>query len=292
MRHLTAKPSGATPLTADAAMAAALGRLSTVPCHVVHLIGNHELYNFPRESLLSRLRGHGHGGRMYHSFSPAAGFRVLALDPFEVSVMGLPATDQRYHRALEVLAAHNPNDCTKPGNWMRGLEGEARRFVPFNGAMGQTQLAWLSAELEAAKAASQRVLVLSHAPLSPRACDGTTMAWDFDRALAALNACGCVVAVLAGHNHKAGYFRDGANGIHHITLASPLNKGRAGSAFGAVRARADGLELVGPALVDLLPRDGSPDAGGTVPPARQLPGGLQSVYFPFPRGLDSHAHGS
>ena len=42
-------------------------------------------------------------------------------------------------------------------------------------------------------------------------------------------------------------------GIHHLTLRSPLNKGRDGNAYGVIDVHADRLELRGPSLEDLLP---------------------------------------
>eukprot|EP00966_Prymnesium_polylepis_P151977 3510527-Prymnesium_polylepis.1 len=44
----------------------------------LHLLGNHELYNFSREELARRLGG----PTFYYSMVPAAGFRVVVLDSF------------------------------------------------------------------------------------------------------------------------------------------------------------------------------------------------------------------
>ena len=45
-----------------------------------------------------------------------------------------------------------------------GLEGVARRFVEFGGGVGADQIEWLGAELAAAKASGQRVIVAGHVP--------------------------------------------------------------------------------------------------------------------------------
>jgi manganese-dependent ADP-ribose/CDP-alcohol diphosphatase len=58
--------------------------------------------------------------------------------------------------------------------------------VPFNGGFGGAQRAWLRGALAAARAARERVVVLSHVALHPAACDGTTMAWDYDAVLGLL----------------------------------------------------------------------------------------------------------
>ena len=65
--------------------------------------------------------------------------------------------------------------------------------------------------------------------------------------------------VLCGHDHKGGYHR-ARGGVHHLTLCSPLNKGRDGKAYGLVEVHHDRIELRGPALRDLLPVHAADDA--------------------------------
>ena len=132
---------------------------------------------------------------------------------------------------------------------------QARRFVPYNGGLGAEQIRWLRGVLSGAAARRERVIVLCHVILHPRACDGSTMAWDFHRALGAIREAGCVVAVLCGHDHKGKYHRD-EQGVHHLTFCSPLNLGEAGHAYGLVRVHADRMEVVGPNLAELLPNGG------------------------------------
>ena len=48
------------------------------------------------------------------------------------------------------------------------MTGVASRWMPYNGAHGEEQLAWLEAELGAAKAAGERVVVLTHVGVSRR----------------------------------------------------------------------------------------------------------------------------
>ena len=105
-------------------------------------------------------------------------------------------------------------------------------------------------------------------PAPARACDGSTMAWDCDAALGVLgepSLSGVVVAVLCGHDHKAGYARDAATGIHHLTLQSPLNRGDDGACFGVVDVYEERLELRGPALEDWLPASLVDGRGGGTP---------------------------
>jgi len=235
------------------AMEAARALLQRLPCRVVNCIGNHELYNYDREQIDALLgTAPTPERRTYYSFSPSPGWRVLVLDSFHESVIGWPAGHPQLRRAQATLALNNPNDLKSGDSWFRGLEGDQKRFVPYNGAFGNDQLRWLRRELQSAAAASERVVVLTHAVIAPEACDGTTMTWDYAPALAALRASGVVAAVICGHDHNGGYFLDDA-GVHHLTLCSPLNLGREGRAFGAIDVYEDRLELRGPRLKDLLP---------------------------------------
>jgi len=178
----------------------------------INLIGNHELYNFDREQLKRRLHtarpgGHTDGAaREYYAVSPCAGWRFLVLDAYQDTVIRperavshgeslAPSEAADHVRGLAILLANNPNlhpDAIKGGSgWFDGLAGHDRRFVPFNGGFGAKQVAWLRGQLAAAAEGSERVVVLCHAILHPGACEGTTMAWDFEAALAAIAEAPC-----------------------------------------------------------------------------------------------------
>ena len=235
-----------------------LAVLSASKLPTLFAIGNHDYYAFTREELDGYLKSMPLGAMTeqptsYHSFSPVPGQRVVVLDSFHEAVISWPEGDPRHQRAWELLDQHNPNPLRTPGPWFAGLDGVDKRWVPFNGALGRKQRDWLSATLKDAEAAGEVVIVLSHVVLHPRACDGANVIWDYEETLSVLRESTAVVAVLAGHDHNGGYHRD-ARGIHHITLQSPLNKGTNGKAFGIVRVFADHLELIGPALGDLVAR--------------------------------------
>lgn len=238
-----------------------LRQFGKVASPVVHLKGNHELYNYPDPAELGARLG-GLGGSPEHcAFSvgaPPAGLRVLVLDAYKIALMS-PTKEVR-EQALRMLAEHNPNDVEGEGNWAVGLPAGKGHFVPYNGALGQAQLQWLGAELCAAASRGERVLVLSHAPLHPQACGGSTMPWDHEEALRILRTegGGGVVAVLAGHDHNGGYAHEGeagGSGIHYLTLQSPLNKGDAGESYGVLELDCEALTLTvsGPRLADFLP---------------------------------------
>jgi len=266
----------------ESALRAALAHLSRAPGRVVNLVGNHELYNFDRGELARRL-GTAPGGKEFYGFSPAEGWRVLVLDAYQEAIIGLADDDPRRQTGMRTITKHNPNDVVGGTDWFSGMSGEERRFVPYNGGLGREQIRWLRAELSEAAAAGERVIVLSHVILHPQACDGTTMAWDYPKALEAIHSAGCVVAVLCGHDHKGKVHRD-AHGVHHLTFCSPLNRGSEGHAYGLVRVHNDRLELRGPRLADLLPlKEGD---GTSVAPCESggPAGGCETAYFPFLSG--------
>ncbi|CAF2816435.1 unnamed protein product [Rotaria sp. Silwood2] len=130
-------------------------------CRVYHIWGNHELYNFPRAELLTGplcsfdtkdiFPGH------YGTFQVCPGLRVIALDTFEFSVLGVDKTDEAYIRAKEFLKKRNPNEY---GNDYYGLYGDQRRFVEFNGGVTPKQLDWLQEQLTQATKLHEKVIVI------------------------------------------------------------------------------------------------------------------------------------
>ena len=262
----------------EAAFERAMRELRRLRAPVLHLVGNHELYNFKREGLSSRLDG----AAPFYSFVPAAGHRILVLGSYQEATLGWPEGDPHRERALQTLREHNSNDMTG-GDWFRGLSGLDRRWVPYNGGLGAEQLAWLRQELRAARHKGERVVVLSHIVMHPAACDGTTMLWDYEEALREIHRAGCVVAVICGHDHAGGFHRDEA-GVHHLTLKSPLNRGDEGSAYGSLQMYAGAMLVFGPQIDDLLPA-----SGAALPSAVKVEGGCQGRRFEFTASGDRSA---
>lgn len=200
---------------------------------VLHVVGNHELYNFTRPELRdwigSACTRVGEDGAVLFYYSWCVpGFRLLVLDSFQENVLGLDKEAK--------LAKMKEYDAD----------------VDCNGALGSRQLVWLGDELRSAATAGDTVVVCCHEPLHPEACEGKSMPWDYQAALATIHAVpGTVLAVLSGHYHFGGYTRD-EQGVHHITLMSPLLRGSFGAAFGSVEAFPDRLVIHGPRLVDLV----------------------------------------
>lgn len=129
---------------------------------VVNLIGNHELYNFTKDELnhiLSTCRNGGHPYNIckeYYHIKPCEGIRVIVLDAFSDTVIGLKEDNATFQKASNILTTNNKNMSPEVfnggGSWYDGIKGVERRFVPFNGGLGEEQINWLSAQLKEASA--------------------------------------------------------------------------------------------------------------------------------------------
>ena len=68
---------------------------------VFHLIGNHCLYNLPRDKLLPLLKIPGLNGHAYYDFSPGPEYRIVVLDGYGISAIGWPRGHPKTLQALE-----------------------------------------------------------------------------------------------------------------------------------------------------------------------------------------------
>ncbi len=108
-------------------------------------------------------------------------------------------------------------------------------------ARAKTQLAWLEATLQQARADKKRVVVFCHQPLVAGLLPHSEPPPN-SPALKLLEGSGCVVACFYGHEHVPYYtFK---NGIHHVILAAMVESPRDG-AYGVVEMYADHFRLVG-----------------------------------------------
>ena len=157
----------------------------------------------------------------YYEADLAPGVRRIVLDGFAVSLLGWPPGHPLHQLACATLAARNPN----PNKFSaEGLAGPARRYVAFGGGLGQAQLGWLAARLQAAAAERARVIIACHLPLHPDTAPGVCLLWEYEAVLAAIEAVppGTVIASLAGHSHRDGAATCSRTGTHHRVLASVL----------------------------------------------------------------------
>ena len=179
--------NGNVPGRTASAEVTVMGVLAALPpsIPVYSCVGNHELYNWQRGGALEgssigfahpqaqqQAAAVGTGARStYYSFIPHAGWRFVVLDAFVISTMGYSRDHPNCVAAWALLDAHNPNDCRQQGvDLSQGMTGIDSRWMPYNGAHGTEQLAWLQRELQAAAQRSEKVVVLSHAGVAPGVC--------------------------------------------------------------------------------------------------------------------------
>lgn len=144
-----------------------------------HAIGNHELYNFSLDELDAKLGTRRESAferetsaaaatlapKEFYDWCPHEGWRFVMLHPFEQNIIEKPRKGPRYEAAIERLRQNNPNNVLDlDADWAAGLRGAQKRFVPFNGAMGSEQIAWLRRVLDHARARDEMVVVCSHLP--------------------------------------------------------------------------------------------------------------------------------
>jgi len=222
---------------------------SRAPNARIDMIGNHELYNFPREELrrcgLSLTEPGVADGPFYWCRQLNEDWEAIFLDGYEHSLIGYPDGHPCLQAANNLIMANNPAVVDgKGGDWFDGLPVEKHRYVPYNGAISSTQLQWLNSRLAAAKASGRNVVVFSHIPVYQPATKPKTILWNSEEVLSVLHEHSeTVVAVLAGHDHDGGYAVDDA-GVHHITMNSPLTATPGEHCFGVLEFHKGWAKLI------------------------------------------------
>ncbi|KAA8540756.1 hypothetical protein F0562_024325 [Nyssa sinensis] len=208
------------------------------PVH--HMIGNHCLYNLPRDKLLPLLKIPGCDGRAYYDFSPIPEYRFVVLDGYDISAIGWPQNHPNTLQAMEFLREKNPNsDKNSP----MGLVGLERRFLMFNGAVGKEQLEWLDGVLQDATQLNQKVVICCHLPLDSGASSKEALLWNYDEVMDVIHRYNCVKVCLAGHDHEGGHSID-SHGVHHRVLEAALECPPGTDAFGYIDVFDDRLSLI------------------------------------------------
>lgn len=123
---------------------------------------------------------------------------------------------------------------------MKIAEDEERRVPPYGGAVGETQIEWLSAELKKAKEGNKRVVVFNHFPAFPLG-DGYNI-WNDAELVGLIAKNPHVVAYMNGHRHKGHYgVNEGCHYVNFKGMVETMEK----SAYAVVRCYADRMEIDG-----------------------------------------------
>eukprot|EP00419_Tripos_fusus_P000295 CAMPEP_0172692832 /NCGR_PEP_ID=MMETSP1074-20121228/25541_1 /TAXON_ID=2916 /ORGANISM="Ceratium fusus, Strain PA161109" /LENGTH=417 /DNA_ID=CAMNT_0013513099 /DNA_START=40 /DNA_END=1290 /DNA_ORIENTATION=- len=266
--------------TSKTALGKVMQRLD-IGCLLIGLIGNHELYNFSRAELRTGVHEQLHltdgAGSFYYRFAPpaveSAGWRLLVVDPFEISVLSGGYGMGLHRESLEMLCNHNSNFrellSTKPQtdslagldecDWFKGMPRKqepgdvARRWTPLNGAMSERQMKWIADELREATCLGINVGILSHVILRPEVANPDCLLWNYEDFLRIVDDAelgSCVKLYICGHQHEGGFFKDD-RGAYHCVFESPLlSKPGDPGAFARIDVLKDAVRVVGysPAL--------------------------------------------
>eukprot|EP00058_Branchiostoma_floridae_P021558 XP_002607048.1 hypothetical protein BRAFLDRAFT_68177 [Branchiostoma floridae] len=241
------------------ALRAVLKEFQDTPFGVHHIWGNHEFYNFSRTYLVKSPLFTGtqdiannveevvkkEADAVYYDFSPYNGYRFVILDNYDISMCGIgrEKDSPQYKKAEEILRQMNKNEEL---NSPDGLFGVDRRFVLFNGGMGEEQLQWLRETLEVARQRGEKVVISGHVPVHPNSCYVMCLLWNYQDVLNILQDFSDVVlAYFSGHDHGGGYHYDSGNEIHHVTLPGVIEVPPGSNAFGTVDVFSDRLVMHG-----------------------------------------------
>ena len=149
--------------TSDVDLQTVLGQLkaSSHSCPIYHVWGNHEFYNFTRQQLLdgplcsfdTKNTSPGHYGTL--EITPR--LRLIALDTYELSLLGVDEGSEAYAKAMRYLRKSNPNEDAYDRT---DLAGSQQRFIKLNGGVTEAQLSWLREQLTLAKGRQEKVIVV------------------------------------------------------------------------------------------------------------------------------------
>ncbi|XP_033746177.1 manganese-dependent ADP-ribose/CDP-alcohol diphosphatase-like isoform X2 [Pecten maximus] len=206
----------------EGALTTILEVLKAFPGPIYHTWGNHELYNFTQEELMRSTLFSGNmpkcecpKGKSYYSINIHRKLKVVVLNCYEISMLGLPEDSSEYKEAEAIIKGNNPKENLNDPD---GLHGKCRRFLKLNGALSVSQLEWLKEHLREATSNRENVIVMGHCPIFEQSADNMDLLLNCTDAMDVVTEfSGCVVCYLAGHDHKGGSSVD-TSGILHVTF--------------------------------------------------------------------------
>lgn len=161
------------------------------------ILGNHDLAvaDADKSKVLGKL-----GLESGHRSFTHGKWRLVMIDGTEVSTYRYGKDDPRTTEARKMLEDLKARKQSNAQDW--------------NGAISGAQLRWLEDELEAAKAAGQRVIIAGHFPLLP--ADDPHRLWNSDEVVKVIDRHPHVAAYFNGHNHKGNYAQAGK--CHYVNF--------------------------------------------------------------------------
>jgi manganese-dependent ADP-ribose/CDP-alcohol diphosphatase len=210
---------------------------------LLHVWGNHELYNFKRSQLINSplntskaLNESSNNNANYYALNVTDRLRLICLDMYEYSGLGYNSYETIYKSALETYRAYRNHPDHKK---------KYSQFRYCNGTISITQFEWLRDELNFCQSNKKRAIVCGHIPLHSNASHRSVVAWNAQEILDLFWSFGdTVIAYLAGHYHPGGYHKDEHN-IHHLTLHAILETEPTSNSYLTVKTYKDKVKFIG-----------------------------------------------
>lgn len=184
---------------ADAHAATAVLKKCTAP--VRHLLGNHDLLAVrgDRQAALDML------GMATPYFGLLIDkYRIVCLDTNEDSPIGELEESPRWRYQMDRI--------------QRMAKNGQPNAMPWNGGVGEAQLAWLKGQLQIAEDNGEQAIVVAHHPLAQMSA---YTALNADQVLSLLDGFSCVDIVLTGHDHRGNFVI--RNNVPHLTLRAMVD---------------------------------------------------------------------
>ena len=164
--------------------------LARLKAPLYQVLGNHDYLGSPESSFGDIYKKLGMPSR-YYSLAAGKGkqYRVVVLDGNDRSLYSTVSGSKERKEAEAILG--------------KLKQRRAKNANKFNGAVGDSQLAWLRTQLSEACTTGQRVVIFVHHPIRPKG--EPTNLWNDLEMSAELATYHCVVAVMNGHSHKYMY---------------------------------------------------------------------------------------
>jgi manganese-dependent ADP-ribose/CDP-alcohol diphosphatase len=182
-----------------------------------HVLGNHDFSVVDDKKLLVPAKL---GLKQRYYYFARNGWRFIVIDGNDVSLYAWPKGDPRTKAAAEYYKSLK----SRPPSW--------------NGALGDEQLKWIEAKLQAATKAKERVMVFCHFPVYPK---NNHNLWNAGSLTELLSRYPCVAAYVNGHNHAGNYGQ--SDGIHYLTLKGMVDTEQ--SSYSVIEVYADRLVVKG-----------------------------------------------
>ena len=135
----------------------------------------------------------------YYSFEKG-NMVFMVVNGMDISMDGHPEGTKNHEQALEMME-------------MMETKG-ANNVKPWNGAVGEEQLAWMESLVQKAENEGKHVIAFCHYPLLPE--NGLHLL-NHKEVMDRIGGSPATVAWFSGHHHAGNYFKD-ANGMHHLTF--------------------------------------------------------------------------